>query len=55
MQADACREQADESGDGAYAVVRQVPERRASDWPTALRLWRDAVAGLVEFDDLFPA
>jgi len=53
-QADASLEQESERGDWSYPVMSELPERRASDWPSALAYWRAAVAGLAGFDDLIP-
>jgi hypothetical protein len=55
VQADASLEEEDERGGSYYPVLRAWPERRASDWPSALMHWRAAVAGLAGFDDLIPA
>ena len=55
VQADASLEQETERGDWIYPVLRELPERRASDWPSALGHWRAAVAGLAGFDDVIPA
>jgi len=55
VQADVSLEQENERGDWAYSVLRELPERRASDWATALSDWRAAVAGLAGFDNLIPA
>ena len=36
-------------------MLRELPERRRTDWPTALDHWRAAIADLAGFDDLIPA
>ncbi|HEY7157474.1 MAG TPA: hypothetical protein VH575_26200 [Gemmataceae bacterium] len=55
VQADACLEKEGERGDWTYPVLRELPERRASDWSSALGYWRAAVASLAGFDDLIPS
>ncbi len=55
VQADASQQQEDERVNWCYPVLRELPERRAPDWPTALEHWRAAVADLAGFDDLIPA
>lgn len=54
VQADVSLEQETERGDWVYPTLREMPERRTSDWPTALGFWRTAVVGLTQFDDLIP-
>jgi hypothetical protein len=55
VQADIAHEHEDDLGNWCYDVLRELPERRAPDWPTALNHWRAAVADLAGSDDLIPA
>ena len=54
INADVSVERESESGEFNYAVLRALPARRASDWPTALKYLRAAITAFPDFDDLIP-